>query len=153
MVKNFPLLIVLLLAGCAGEATKPDYEAQEESIDQILSQPLAEEDYAEQTRCLATYLYDSIEILDNRHVVFKGSGGKLWLNRLRNRCIGLRRNDTLKFRLHTSQLCDLDSFQAISLSAVGGALQTSATCSLGTFTTMTQEQLDAVKAALEKVEE
>ena len=41
-MKNLCALMVVLLGGCAGDATKPDYEAQEESIDQILTQPLAE---------------------------------------------------------------------------------------------------------------
>ena len=116
-MKNLCALMVVLLGGCAGDATKPDYEAQEESIDQILTQPLAENEYAEQVRCLATYTYNSVEILDSRHVVFKGPGGRYWLNRLRNRCLGLRRNDTLKFELRTSQICDLDTFEAISIAA------------------------------------
>ncbi len=151
-MKNLCALMVVMLAGCAGDATKPDYEAQEESIDQILTQPLAGNEYAEQVRCLATYTYNSVEILDSRHVVFKGPGGRYWLNRLRNRCLGLRRNDTLKFALRTSQICDLDTFEAISI-AVGSPTRTSATCSLGTFTPMTEDQLKAVKAALERVQE
>jgi len=151
-MKNLWALMFLLLAGCAGDVTEPDYEAQEESIDQILTQPLAEEEYAEQIRCLATYTYNSVEVLDNRHVVFKGTGGRLWLNRLRNRCLGLRRYDTLKFELRSSQVCDLDTFESISTS-LGGPTRISATCSLGTFTPMTEEQLEAVKAALERVEE
>ena len=147
-MRNLLLPIIVVLAGCAGEAVKPDYQAQEESIDEILSQPLAETEYAEQIRCLPTYSYDSVEILDNRHVVFKGTANKLWLNRLRTRCTGLRRNDTLKFDVRNSQLCSLDSFQAISLN-ISGVTRTSATCSLGNFTPITREQLDNVKAALE----
>lgn len=151
-MKNLWALMVLLLAGCAGDATKPDFEAQEESIDQILTQPLAEEEYAKEVRCLATYTYNSVEVLDSRHVVFKGTGGRFWLNRLRNRCLGLRRYDTLKFELRGSQICDLDSFESISIS-LGAPTRTSAMCSLGTFTPMTEEQLEAVKIALERVEE
>ena len=139
--------IALLLAGCASDAAKPDYEAQEESIDQILSEPLGEAEYTEGIRCLPVYSYNSVDILDNRHVVFEGTGGKLWLNRLRNRCTGLRRNDTLKFDVRTSQLCSLDTFEAISLNVVGPT-RTSATCSLGEFMPISKEQLDGIKAAL-----
>ncbi len=142
------LLLAFLLAGCASEASKPDYEAQEESIDQILSEPLGEAEYTEGVRCLPVYSYNSVDILDNRHVVFKGTGGRLWLNRLRNRCTGLRRNDTLKFDVRASQLCSLDTFEAISLNVVGPT-RTSATCSLGEFMPITKEQLDGIKAALE----
>lgn len=146
-MKLATVMVVLLLAGCASDATKPDYEAQEESIDQILSEPLGEAEYTEGIRCLPVYSYNSVDILDNRHVVFEGTGGKLWLNRLRNRCTGLRRNDTLKFDVRTSQLCSLDTFEAISLNVVGPT-RTSATCSLGEFMPISKEQLDGIKAAL-----
>ena len=147
-MKFAPVLLAVVLAGCASEATRPDYEAQEESIDQILSEPLAEEAYTEGVRCLPVYSYNSVEVLDNRHVLFKGSGGKLWLNRLRNRCPGLRRNDTLKFDVRATQLCNLDTFESIQLSGIGPT-RTSATCSLGEFVPITKEQLEGIKAALQ----
>lgn len=146
-MKLASIIVALLLAGCASDATKPDYEAQEESIDQILSEPLGEAEYTDSVRCLPVYSYNSVDILDNRHVVFKGTGGRLWLNRLRNRCTGLRRNDTLKFDVRATQLCSLDTFEAISLNVVGPT-RTSATCSLGEFMPITKEQLDGIKAAL-----
>jgi hypothetical protein len=143
--------LALLLAGCAGSAPTPEQEAAQaaaaETIDEILSTPLESEEYGSPLRCLSTYNYHSVEILDDRHVLFKGTGDRLWLNQLRNRCIGLRTNSTPVFRLRDSQLCDMDTFEGMD-SMLGVYSRTTAVCSLGTFTPVTREQADVIKTAL-----
>jgi hypothetical protein len=154
MIRIAPALLILcatLLAGCASDPAKRAEEQQEvaEEIEAILTQPLSEEEYVEGERCISTYQYDSVEVLDNQHVVFKGRGKKLWLNTLRARCVGLRRRDILQFELRGSQLCNLDDFVAIDYTMYFG-METSAKCVLGNFTSITEEQIALIKDAVEK---
>jgi len=152
IVRLWPLLVfALLFAGCVGGATKTAEQQQEvaEEIEAILTQPLAQDEYVQGDRCISTYQYHSVEVLDNQHVLFKGRGKKLWLNTLRTRCVGLRRRDLLKFELRGSQLCNLDDFVAISQSLFVG-METSAKCSLGDFAPVTAEQVALIKATMEK---
>ena len=153
LTKYPALLLALLVAGCAGSAPTPEQEAAQaaaiETIDQILNTPLESEDYGGSMRCLSTHNYHSVEILDDRHVLFKGTGDRLWLNQLRNRCIGLRPNSTPIFRLRDSQLCNMDTFEGMD-SLLGVYNRTAAVCSLGSFTPVTREQAEGIKAALKE---
>jgi len=146
-------LAVLGIAGCAGMKPSAEQEAAradaQETIDQILSTPLESAEYGEVERCISTFQYDRMEILDDRHVLFKGRGDRMWLNQLRTRCVGLRRESTPVIRLRDSQICDMDTFQGVD-DMFGVLNRTSATCSLGTFTPITDEQADAIKAALKE---
>jgi hypothetical protein len=147
----FAFLGAMALAGCAGSGPSPEQEAAQaaaqETIEQILAAPLESEDYAKGERCISTMQYNSMEVLDDRHVLFKGAGDRIWLNTLRTRCIGLRRDSTPMIRLRDTQLCDMDTFQGVE-NVFGGWSRTSATCSLGTFTPITPEQADGIRAAL-----
>ncbi|MDZ7668794.1 MAG: DUF6491 family protein [Gammaproteobacteria bacterium] len=147
------LLTAALAGGCASvEATQEERQAREaakkESIQDILSQPLANEDYSEEERCLSTYSYRSVDVLDDQHVLFKGTGGRLWLNTLRQRCVGLRAQDTLSFELRDNRLCDMDRFESVDTFAY--MTRTSATCTLGKFSPVTAEQVQAIEAAVKE---
>jgi len=143
--------VLVGLVGCAGAGPTPEQEARElakdETIADILSQPLAAEEYAEEERCLSRHYYDHVDVLDDQHVLFKGSGDKLWLNKLRNRCVGLRSNDILQFRMRDNRVCDLDTFEAVS-SFMWGVR--SGTCSLGKFSPVTPEQVEAIEVAVKE---
>jgi hypothetical protein len=151
MIRIVFVLYALLLAGCASDPAKQAEAQQEvaEEIETILTQPLDEDEYAQGERCLSTHQYDSIDVLDNRHVVFKGRGDRLWVNTLRAPCVGLRRRDVLKFEMRGRQLCNLDDFVAINPSRFLGA-ETSAHCVLGDFAPITEEQVALIKDAVAK---
>ena len=138
-----------LLTGCASDPAETAAAQQEvsEQIDTILTQPLGEEDYGGGERCISTNLYDSVDVLDTRHVLFKGRGNRLWVNTLRSTCVGLRKRDVLQFEIRGSQICNLDTFTAVSNSF--GWQPTSATCSLGDFSPVTAEQVAMIEAALD----
>ncbi|HEY5681861.1 MAG TPA: DUF6491 family protein [Pseudomonadales bacterium] len=138
-----------LLTGCASDPAETAAAQQEvsEQIDTILTQPLGEEDYGGGERCISTNLYDSVDVLDTRHVLFKGRGNRLWVNTLRSTCVGLRKRDVLQFEIRGSQICNLDTFTAVSNSF--GWQRTSATCSLGDFSPVTAEQVAMIEAALD----
>jgi hypothetical protein len=146
-------LVAFGLAGCAGSGPSAEQEAAQakaqETIDQILAAPLPSEEYVKGERCISTMQYDSMEVLDDRHVLFQGTGDRIWLNTLRSRCIGLRRDSTPVIRLRDTQLCDMDTFQAVD-DMLGVWTRTSATCSLGTFTRISREQADGIRAALKE---
>jgi len=146
-------LVAAVLGGCASsdavEERKAKEAATQESVDQILAAPLGAEAYAKTERCLSTAQYDSVEILDDRHVLFKGIGKRVWLNELRSRCVGLDPRSTPVIRLRDSQLCDLDTFQGVD-STMGMWTRSSATCSLGKFTVITPEQAKAIRAAFKE---
>ena len=136
------LILIAALAGCAS-APQSTPEA-ERTIAEILSQPA--EDVAPK-RCLSVHVYDQVEVLDQRRVLFSGTGNKHWLNELRMPCVGLRRHTTLLFRLRTSQVCDMDSFHSVydpwwRFSASSGQ------CALGTFQPVTAHQVMAIREAL-----
>lgn len=151
MKRLLGMAALVAIVGCAGAEPTPEQQAREaakqETIADILSQPLAAEEYGQDERCLSTHVYDQVDILDDQHVVFRGRGDKLWLNKLRNRCIGLKRNDVLQFRVRDSRICDLDTFEGVD-SLLWGIR--SGTCTLGTFRPVTPEQLEAIEVAVKE---
>jgi hypothetical protein len=138
-----------LLVGCAAAPAEDQAAARVEAIDDILTKPLDDEDYAEAVRCLPTHAYRNVRVLDDQHVLFEGPGDRVWLNRLRHRCSGLRTNTTLRFRLRDNRVCEMDTFEAVD-TMLGGLGRVSATCSLGDFSPVTPEQVEAIKAAVEE---
>lgn len=155
MKRTLWLGVLVGVAGCAGAGPTPEQqatqaakqEAKHEAIQDILTQPLAVEEYTSDERCLSTREYRNVDVLDDQHVVFKGSGDKLWLNTLRNRCVGLRRDNMLRFRMRDNRVCDLDHFDAIDSFMWGSS---SGTCTLGKFTPITPEQVEAIELAVKE---
>ncbi len=141
------LLTTFVLAGCASapEAEQAQQE-REEDIATILSEPLDPSEYGESKRCLAGHEYRDFAIIDDRRIVFKGSGNRLWLNELRARCPDLRRADALAFRSHTmsERICELDSF--IAADWMGSrSRQPGMRCTLGAFQPISEAQMQAIR--------
>jgi hypothetical protein len=155
IVRNLLLVaaVMALAAGVAAEEAEAPGEAagtpRAEVIDEILTKPLDEEEYVEAVRCLSPHSYRNVRVLDDRHVLFEGPGERVWLNRLRNRCIGLRPNATLRFRMRDTRVCELDTFEAVD-SFLRGMDRVSATCSLGRFMPVTPEQVEAIRGAVDE---
>lgn len=148
-------VVILSFAGCAGAGPTPEErqareQVKEEAIEDILSTPLGAEEYAgsEPARCLSSYEYRSVEVLDDQHVVFRGNGDKLWINQLRRKCVGLRRDEILRFEMRDNRVCDLDSFESVNRGLGYGT--TSGICTLGTFKPVTPEQLEAIELAVKE---
>ncbi len=137
------LLLAIALAGCT--STPITDEATEQTVAEILATPA--EDPVKSRRCLSVHVYDSVKILDRHRLLFSGIGGKYWLNQLRAPCVGMRRNDTLVFRLHSSQVCSLDSFSAVN-DPWWWFNRTSGLCMLGEFQPVTEHQVRLLEEAL-----
>lgn len=143
-MKNLLILVVwlLTLSACAGSS--PDRGPQ---ISAALDELQSREDYARTERCLSTHQYRSVEVLDENHLLFTGtSRDRLWLNKLRSRCPGLRRNDTLAFEVRNNRLCNLDTATVVDHFLFWE--RTGPTCSLGDFQQLTPAQAELLREAL-----
>ena len=137
----------LLLAGCATQDAPEEQQQEPLSVEDILASAPKPEDYSDSVTCLHRDAYTDVEVLNRELLLFHGRRDKVWLNRLRRACIGLRRNDALAFEMRNSRLCDLDTFSSVD--TFGGPLgRTSARCSLGKFETVSPEQAQLLKEGL-----
>lgn len=140
----------LALAGCA---TSPDEERKrqemEADIDDILSQELDPAEYGEPKSCLSDSEVRTYRALGNRHLLFEGRQGRLWVNVLRGRCLGLDHNSIFVMRPNQAgRVCDMDRFSAVdrlSSAGTGGALM----CALGEFRPVTAAQVKEIEDRLE----
>ena len=165
-LKNATFLILaaaLLFVGCA---TSPDYQKRRQQvdadIDEILSLQLDPAEYGEQKRCLSDMEYRNFRPLGDRHILFVGRRGKLWINTLRARGPDLRRGDVLIVRSFSgSRMCDMDSFEVSDWFAWpwyrrwpwqwGGSWTTGMRCSLGKFQPVLENQVEEIEALLDSL--
>ena len=138
----------LLVAACA---TQPVTTAPVEApmtVDEILaSAPQAEKD-SDTVSCLHRDAYTDIEVINPELLLFHGRSDRLWLNRLRQSCVGLRQDHTLALDMRNGRLCALDSVSGVDI--LGGHYLPGARCSLGKFDPVSPEQADLLKAQLSR---
>jgi len=154
-ISRLMALAAIAAAGCASVPQDREAEAaRAEAVTDILAEPLDEEAYGTPRRCISESAYRDFESLGDRHVLFKGPGGKLWLNELRGRCPGLERSSTLVFRTHGFQICDMDQFQVTDwflwerYQRWPWHWPEGIPCTLGRFRPVSEAQVEAIKAAL-----
>jgi hypothetical protein len=127
--------------------SKPDEPSVDERLDALLAETLSEDEYRESRRCLSRHEYRSVEILNQQYLLFK-RGSTFWVNKLRNRCISLRRDLVLTFNPRgTSNTCDGDIFYMTNrfdldrgFTATGVPIASQGSCILGTFEEIGPEQ-------------
>ena len=144
-------LVAALLGACATQPQSSQEASQETepplTVEEILASAPKPEDYSDPVTCLHRDAYDDVDVINRELVLFYGRGDKVWLNRLRRACIGLRRHDALAFEMRDSRLCDLDTFSSVD--TFGGPLErTSARCSLGKFEPVSPQQAQLLKEGL-----
>ena len=116
----------------------------EERVEEILNTPAGDQADVAAVRCIHSWDYDRVEVLDDTHLVFHGRRDERWLNQLRMRCPGLRRRDTLQFEMRSMRLCEMDGFKSIE----PGFGASSGYCSLGKFQPISPDQVQMIKDAL-----
>ncbi len=156
------VLLSLVLIGCA--STPEEIERREQAdrdIEAILSQPSDAAEYVETKRCLRETEYRNFRVLDDQHILFEGSRGGLWINKLPIRCSDLRHASALRVHstLSLGRICRHDSFQAgdwfdwpwyrRSPWRWTSNWHTGMSCSLGDFQAVTAEQVDALERAIQ----
>lgn len=119
--------VAMLVTACASSGPKlPDDRTIRINLllDEV-SKGVAEEDAP---RCLSTRQYGSIDVIDGERLIFRARDGRAWLNELRPKCVGLRRNDRLLLELSGSRACAKDR-----VSTLESGMSAGPTCSLGRF--------------------
>lgn len=151
---------LLLLAGCAiSPEAESRRQAIEADIETILSEPLDPAEFGATKRCLADHEYRHFQALGDRHMLFEGRRGRLWINTLRSRCTDLRYGGVLVVKSFTARrMCDTDRFEVADWFdwpwyrrwpwQWGGTWGTGMICSLGKFQPVTEGQVQEIKAVL-----
>ena len=141
---------VLAITGCAAS---PDAERKrqemEADIDDILSYELDPAEHGEPRTCLNESDIRGYEALGDRHILFRGRQGRLWVNSLRARCLGLNRDGIFVFEPNAGRrYCDMDRFSVVD--RVGGMRAAAApNCTLGEFKPVTEDQVEEIRNRLE----
>jgi len=81
--------------------------------------------------CVRRSQIRSTDVIDNRTIDFKMRGGKIFRNKLPNRCGGLGFDEAFSYRTSTNNLCSVDIIRV--LDNTGGRLQERNACGLGKF--------------------
>lgn len=149
----------LLLPGCAVSPEAEERRANAEAdIDEIMSYELDPAEYGETRRCLSGTDFDDYRPLGDRHLLFEGRRGKLWVNTLRGRCNALRHNDVLVVRQYSgSRMCEMDRFKVADWFDYTSRRRpadwgTGSDCMLGEFHPVTEAQVAEIEAVLESLE-
>lgn len=130
------------------DADKPS-PASESAVEGILENPLADDDYREEKACLWQRQIDSVEIIDENFVIFRGRlRNKIWLNKFTQPCVGLRRDMLVTTRARTGSICRFDTLDARPRGA--SPFGTAVRCYLGTFEAIDKVQAEAMKKAVEE---
>ena len=139
---------LLALGGCAASPEEEHKRKEMEAdIDDILSQHVDPAEYGEPTDCLRENEVRHYRALGNRHLLFEGRRGQLWVNVLRSRCPGLDRRSVFIMRPSMAgRYCDMDHFSVVDRvdSPAAGS-----NCSLGVFKPVTEVQVKEIEERLE----
>ncbi len=140
----------LALAGCAtSPLDEQKRQEMEADIDDILSYELDPLEYGETRNCLSENDYRSYRALGQRHLLFEGRHGKLWVNVLRGRCPGLGDDSLFIMKpKHGTRLCENDWFNVTDRFRSLSSADTAPTCVLGEFKPVTEAQVKEIKARL-----
>ena len=121
--------------------------ASESAVEDILESPLADDDYTEERSCLRRREIDSIEIVDESVVVFRGRiKNRVWVNRFSQPCVGLRRDMVVTTRARSGSICRLDAIDARHRAA--SPFEPAVRCYLGGFQAIDEVQVEAMKRAV-----
>ncbi|MEM7099525.1 MAG: hypothetical protein AAF541_14770 [Pseudomonadota bacterium] len=101
---------------------------------------------AEIENCIYARDIRTVEVLDERGLVIRGSHDRFWVNQFVHKCAGLQKNMVLNFKRYGSQICANDRVAAQDRATDGfGAI---ASCRLGKFQPVVMEQIATLKAEL-----
>lgn len=150
---------LLLLPGCASSPEAREKRANAEAdIDEIVNYELDPTEHGPVKRCLSKTDFDNYRPLGDRHILFEGRRGKLWINTLRGRCSDLRHGEVLVVRQSIgSRMCEADKFSVgdwfdFRTGSQPSGWGTGPTCVLGEFRPITEGQVDEIEAVLESLE-
>jgi hypothetical protein len=92
--------------------------------------------------CVNTSRIRNTTIVDDSSILFYMRGKTVYLNVLRRQCRGLAREGRFSYRSSTGSLCHLDSIRI--LYGTAGGMREGASCGLGYFQEVTEEDLELI---------
>ena len=140
MLKLCALASLLLVSSLASAENTP--RAPSANEDSALGTLLRDTRLADTEDCIYARNVRSVEILDERAIVLRGSHDRFWLNEFKHKCVGLQKNMTLSLSRYGSQICANDRVQAQERGDIGPI----ASCRLGKFQPVAVEQVATLKA-------
>ena len=132
-VKNWRGWALAALCGIVGVMPLA-IEAEESEVDM---------DSENSQRCVNMARIRNVDIIDRQTLLFEMSGDKVYLNQLPNPCPGLNRDSVLLYRMQMNRLCRLDLITV--LESFGRGFMPGATCGLGNFSRLSEQQVEALK--------
>src|SRR5262245_21777572 len=117
-------------------------------VQMILENTLPESAYTAKLRCLTRGSYRSVEVIDTGHLLFWGCSGHVWLNQLHPPCIGLAKDQILKFQMNGPSVCELDRFQGFDRYGQAGGIV--AMCGLQSFEVVSEAQAKQLRDMLRR---
>jgi hypothetical protein len=97
-------------------------------------------------RCVSLHQIDRTKVVDDDTVLFFLKGGDVVRNDLLRRCPTLMSENTFMYRTSLEQLCNSDTITV--LNDVGFGFLPGATCGLGDFEPITEDEADTLEDAL-----
>jgi hypothetical protein len=137
---------VLAANGEAEPAPADDSAEETLSVEEILNEPAAADEYGDSPRCIQTTRIRDTQVLDGQHIVFRVRGDKYYLVRLDFACPRLRRGSGIMYESSGRRLCTLSWVRAIS--GFGGSSDFGPPCQIPGFQEITREQVDLLKDQL-----
>ncbi len=110
----------------------------------VLDQGLSSDDI-EPSNCIKVRLVRSVEIVNEKILILRGTHGRYWLNKLRNQCHGLRDDMMLAVHRYGTQICANDRFEAQERTSVSPF---TISCRWGQFEPLVIEQVAVIKRGL-----
>jgi len=102
--------------------------------------PADEEKDENAVNCIQTSRIRNTKVVDDSSILFYVSGTNAYHNILPRRCRGLLRENRFSYHVSGGRLCQLDSIRILYYG--GGGLQEGASCSLGYFHKVTEEDIE-----------
>lgn len=94
------------------------------------------ETVGEPKSCVRRSQIRSTDVIDDSTIDFKMRGGKIYRNKLPNKCGGLGFEEAFSYRTSINQLCNVDIIRV--LDNTGNSLDTRNACGLGKFQEITK---------------
>ena len=100
-------------------------------------------EYFQLENCIRRAAIRNTDIVDDRTIIFYMNQQKIYVNRLPNRCSGLRNARTFAYRTTGSELCNVDTIKVVR--SMGRRPDVGPSCGLGMFRPVTKEEVEMIK--------
>jgi hypothetical protein len=99
--------------------------------------------------CIRLNKIRSTEVIDSKHILFTLTNGEMYVNKLKNPCLGLQTRGAWINRVSYPEICDLGLI--VPLNKMGTTLVPLGNCPLGKFEWVAKPQVEALRAELLEV--